>query len=161
MTCYLSNPKTKQGKNLSTQLDNLLTNLQNISPQLSLLVGLTNEELDSLDLLDPVISINQSIHYLKTIGEQRQISNTQNNISNCGIKKSNKTGALPNRQWTNLRQEAKRANQLTNQLNMSIRKIHAEMEQLNGKVPDDIVQLNQTVNNSIMNMVSDWSLDLA
>ena len=161
MACLLTKPITKQYTSLSIQLETIREDLIRLSGFVSQLSGLTDEQLAACEITDQLDSIHCCLSRFETRCMAIQVAAYEDEFA-APVNEDSYEMAFPfNNNWTTVRREAKRANKLASQLTNSLSKIRLVFgeHQNPDAIPEDIVQINQTIGNAVSSLASDCLLD--
>jgi PAS domain-containing protein len=163
MTCLYEKPTTKQRTNLVLQLETIQGDLLRLSQFVNQLSGLSDEELEGLEIMDHFETIHHCLNRFEARCLSIQVTAYENEFVVPVDEDSIHLITPANNNWTTTRREAKHANKLASQLTHSLGKIRAGLGQVEGQgsVPEEIVQINQVVGNTISELATDWFTNLA
>ena len=156
-TCLLTKSVKTQNTRLVSQLETIQEDLTRLFGYVCQLSDLSLEQLEILDIEDPVDEIHSSLRRFearfmanRVMTNEDEFAKMASDVTEIPLPKS--TG-----DWNTVRREAKRANKLSSQLTDSIRKIRTGLgeNQDFSLIPGDILQITQTFGNPVNGFVSD------
>lgn len=154
--------KQKMSVNPSFQIENIQDDLRRFSGLIHQLSGIDDHGLAALRLSDQLEAIHICIHSFETRCQaihihaiEEDFFEIENDILFDPVIKGN-------RDWKTLQREARHANQLARQLTGSLRKVHTTLDENRDlqPFPNELIQINQAVENTISGLVSEWNTNL-
>ncbi|MGB3700834.1 MAG: hypothetical protein WA997_06135 [Anaerolineales bacterium] len=148
--------------NPSFQIENIQDDLRRFSGLIHQLSGIDDHGLAALRLSDQLEAIHICIHSFETRCQaihihaiEEDFFEIENDILFDPVIKGN-------RDWKTLQREARHANQLARQLTGSLRKVHTTLDENRDlqPFPNELIQINQAVENTISGLVSEWNTNL-
>jgi hypothetical protein len=162
MGCKLGKLKTKMCVKTTFQIENIQDDLRRFSGLINQLSGIDDHGLAELRLSEQLEAIHICIYSFETrcqaihinVIEEDFFENENDVLFNPVIK--------GNRDWKTLQREARHANQLAKQLTGTLRKVHATLDKNRDlqPFPNELIQINQAVENTISGLVSEWNTNL-
>jgi hypothetical protein len=154
--------KQKMSVNPSFQIENIQDDLRRFSGLIHQLSGIDDHGLAALRLSDQLEAIHICIHSFETRCQaihihaiEEDFFEIENDILFDPVIKGN-------RNWKTLQREARHANQLARQLTGTLRKVHTTLDENRDlqPFPNELIQINQAVENTISGLVSEWNTNL-
>ena len=154
--------KPKMSIKTSFQIENIQDDLRRFSGLINQLSGIDDHGLVALRLSDQLEVIHINIHSFETRCQAIHIHAIEEDFFEIENDVLFDPVIKGNRDWKTLQREARHANQLARQLTGTLRKVHATMEENRDlqPFPNEIIQINQAVENTIFGLVSEWNTNL-
>jgi hypothetical protein len=162
MSGELGKPKMKMFVKTTFQIENIQDDLRRFSLLINQLSGIDDNGLAALRLSDQLEAIHINIHSFETRCQAIHINADEEDISVIENEELFEPVITGKKDWKTLRKEARRANQLARQLTGSLRKVHACLDENRypKPFPNELLQINQAVENTIGGLVSEWKTNL-
>jgi hypothetical protein len=153
---------TKMYVKPTTQLENIQDDLLRFSRLITQLSGLEDDGLAARRLSDQIEAIHISIRSFETRCQAIHINVDEENFSVIENEDLFEPVITVNKDWKTLRKEARRAKKLTRQLTGSLRKVHVYLDENRylRPFPNELLQINQDVENTMSGLVSEWNPNL-
>ena len=154
--------KPKMSIKTSFQIENIQDDLRRFSGLINQLSGIDDHGLAALRLSDQLEAIHINIHNFETRCQAIHIHAIEEDFSAIENDVLFDPVIKGNRDWKTLQREARHANQLAKQLTGTLRKVHATLDENRDlqPFPNEIIQINQAVENTISGLVSEWNTNL-
>jgi hypothetical protein len=129
-----------------------------LSDLINQLSDLSDKQLTSFDFANSLEEIHICLNRFEAMCQVIQTRSYEHEIADRIDEESFETNLPENKNWMKVRREAKRANKLAAQLTSSLGKVRAGLGEYQNQsaVPEDLVQINQTVGNVVNGLASDW-----
>jgi hypothetical protein len=159
MVDMLEKPKTKMYLKPATQLEKIQDDLLRFSRLITQLSGLEDDELAKLRLSDQLEAIHINISCFEMRCRAIQINVDEEEFSVIENEELFQPVITGNKDWKILRKEARQVDQLARKLTGSLRKVHACLSENRypKPFPNELLQINQEVENTINGLVSEWN----
>lgn len=146
----------------SFQIENIQDDLRRFSGLINQLSGIDDHGLASLRLSDHLEAIHICIRSFETRCQAIHIQSIEEDFFEIESDVFSDPVIKGNRNWKTLQREARHANQLARQLTGTLRKVHTTLDENRDlqPFPSELIQINQTVDNTINGLVSEWNTNL-
>ena len=158
----LGKRKTKMHVKTTFQIENIQDDLRRFSGLINQLSGIDDNGLATLKLSDQLEAIHIGIHSFETRCQAIHIYAIDEDFFEVENYVFSDPVINGNRDWKTLQREARHANQLAKQLTGTLRKVHATLDKNRDlqPFPNELIQINQAVENTISGLVSEWNTNL-
>jgi hypothetical protein len=156
-TCLLTKSVKTQNTRLVSQLETIQEDLTRLFGYVCQLSDLSLEQLEILDIEDPVDEIHSSLRRFEARFMANRVMTNEDEFAQMASDVSELQSPKSTGDWNTVRREAKRANKLASQLTASMRKIRTGLgeNQDAGVIPVDILQIKQAFGNTVNDFGSD------
>jgi hypothetical protein len=146
----------------SFQIENIQDDLRRFSGLINQLSGIDDHGLANLRLSDQLEAIQICIHSFETRCQAIHIHAIEEDFFEIENDVLFDPVIKGNRNWKTLQREARHANQLARQLTGTLRKVHTTLDENRDlqPFPNELIQINQAVENTISGLVSEWNTNL-
>jgi hypothetical protein len=154
--------KQKMSVRPSFQIENIQDDLRRFSGLINQLSGIEDHGLATLRLSDQLEAIHICIHSFETRCQAINIHAIEEDFFEIENDVLFDPVIKGNRNWKTLHREARHANQLARQLTGTLRKVHTTLDENRDlqPFPNELIQINQAVENTINGLVSEWNTNL-
>ena len=154
--------KPKMSIKTSFQIENIQDDLRRFSGLINQLSGIDDNGLATLSLSDQLEAIHINIQSFEIRCQAIHINTDEEDFSIIENELLCEPVLTGNNDWKTLRKEARRANQFAKQLTGTLRKVHATLDKNCDlqPFPNELIQINQAVENTISGLVSEWNTNL-
>ena len=154
--------KTKMHVKTTFQIENIQDDLRRFSGLINQLSGIDDHGLAALRLSDQLEAIYICLHSFETRCQAIHIHAIEEDFFEIESDVFSDPVIKGNRNWKTLQREACHANQLARQLTGTLRKVHTTWDENRDlqPFPNELIQINQAVENTINGLVSEWSTNL-
>lgn len=150
-------PIKRQHIKLVSVLETIQEDLIRLSGYVSQLSDLPNEQLETLDIEDQLISIHRTLKRFETHCAVLRIGSNIDEIAEPVMGESKWIFPKSTGNWKPVRREVKHANKLAHQLTESISKIRVGLSENQDlvEIPEDLLRINQTFRNVVDDFMTD------